>query len=185
VRRTTGVRGVMFRGRGPDFEGVTGSEGTSTSARLMNCKGVRPAGESCEPPDLKDWGLRPLGVCKEMMGTLGSGTCGESTSSGASSRVAELIHFSDRETIRGEAMSAGMRRNRSAKWSLMNLRQRSAGATIRVHVDLTLIAPPIRRQHEPSQSGNGGSDRSTILGPDHRSSTCHSGLAMYLPHARY
>jgi hypothetical protein len=107
------------------LEGVTGSEGASTSARLMNCRGVRPAGDSCEPLDLKDCGLRPLGVFSEIVGIFGSGVqggiCGDSVSSGASSKVAELIHLSERDPIQGVAMSAGIKRNRSAKWSLMNL----------------------------------------------------------------
>lgn len=37
--------GETFRERGPAFEGVVGNAGTSASARLINCKGVRPGGE--------------------------------------------------------------------------------------------------------------------------------------------
>lgn len=70
-------------------------------------------------------------------GPKGSGVRGGGeVASGASNRVAELIHFSSLDPNRGELKCGGgsgdIIRNWSAKWSLMNLeiRQRTLEATV-------------------------------------------------------
>jgi len=81
------------------LEGVAGRRrDKSTSARRMNCKGVR--GEPLvEGEDLSERGLCPLGVTSEKdgkKGCVGSGVrgCAGVSNSCNSNNVAELIHLS-------------------------------------------------------------------------------------------
>lgn len=99
--------------------------GPSGFARRMNCNGAN--GDDGE--DFALCGLRAPGVemVKEgMKGAKGSGVRGGgvATISGASNKVAELIHFSSLDPNRGEPKcgdSGDIILNWSAKWSLMNL----------------------------------------------------------------
>jgi len=110
------------------LEGVIGRRGgASKAARLMNCK--EASGDPGEE-DFTECGLWPPGVERindGIEGPWGSGVRGggDVMISGASSNVAELIHFSSRDPKRGEpkqvGVSGGMMRNISAKWSFMNL----------------------------------------------------------------
>jgi hypothetical protein len=76
--------------------------GAEGSALRINCRGVRPVrGEPFEEGvDFREWGLVPDGVDKENEGKTpprGSGVrgvSGNSLTSEASSKVAELIHLS-------------------------------------------------------------------------------------------
>jgi hypothetical protein len=72
------VPGIIFLEREEEaFEGVSGRWKESTSARLRNCSGVR--GDPLEGVDLRECGLRPLGVDKAMEGMkppVGSGVRG-------------------------------------------------------------------------------------------------------------
>jgi len=80
----------------------------------MNCIGIR--GDPVEGVERNERGLCPLGVNKENEGTVGSGVRGgvdASLTSGASSNIAELIHFSSRARTRGG--ESGRRRKTSAK----------------------------------------------------------------------
>jgi len=92
----------------------------------MNCKGVN--GEpAVEGLDLTERGLRPDGVVNAKEGSsLGSGVRGGSkgvlVSSGVSSRVEELIHFSSRPLALPGDPSV-IKRKLSAKWFRMNLRE--------------------------------------------------------------
>lgn len=131
-----GVLGILIRERWVGgFEGVMGRIGAPSGfARRMNCKGAN--GDPDEGEDFTVCGLRALGVerVKEgMKGPKGSGVRGgggEVVISGASNKVAELIHFSSLDPNRGEPKwggdSGGIIRNWSAKWSLMNLEDVSA-----------------------------------------------------------
>ena len=120
-----GVPEIDILDRDEDFEGVTGGIlGREGSARLMNCRGLKAA----EPGDVLA-GLRelPSGVDNAnagIYGTFGSGVrggCGGNFGVSESSMIEEeLIHFSSLSPPRG-GDSGGNNRNKSAKWSLMNL----------------------------------------------------------------
>lgn len=122
----------------------------------MNCKGAN--GDPDEEEDFTVCGLRAPGVERVKMGMEapdGSGVrgCGgDVTISGASNKVAELIHFSSLDPNRGEPNcgdSGGIIRNWSAKWSLMNLEkcQRTSEVTIHeciAYLDNSCHPPPTR-----------------------------------------
>jgi len=125
-----GVLRILVRGRCVGgFEGVIGRiGGPSGFARRINCNGAN--GDPVDGEDFTVCGLRAFGVesVKERMkGPEGSGVRGGggvATISGASNKVAELIHFSSLDPNRGEPNcgdSGGIILNWSAKWSLMNL----------------------------------------------------------------
>lgn len=88
-------------------------------------------------------------------GPLGSGVRGGGvvTISGASSKVAELIHFSSRDPKRGEPNlggdSGGIIRKISAKWSLINLHIMSMIHQAKTFHALTLIILANHHQHAP------------------------------------
>jgi hypothetical protein len=114
------VLGMLVRGR-CGFDGVIGRI-ASGSARLRNWSGAK--GDPDDGVDFTECGLCAPGV--EMVkdgrkGPLGSGVRGGGvvTISGASSKVAELIHFSSRDPKRGEPNlggdSGGIIRKISAK----------------------------------------------------------------------
>lgn len=154
-----GVLCILVRGRCVgSFEGVIGRiDGPSGFARRMNCKGAN--GDPDDGGDLTVCGLRAPGVemVKEgMKGPDGSGVRGGggvAIISGASNRVAELIHFSSLDPNRGEPNrgdSGGIILNWSAKWSLMNLEngQSTLGRTIHrecmTYLDNSCHPPPTR-----------------------------------------
>lgn len=133
--------------------------GPSGFARRKNCNGAN--GDPVDGEDFTVCGLRALGVesVKEgMKGPEGSGVRGGggvATISGASNKVAELIHFSSLDPNRGEPNcgdSGGIILNWSAKWSLMNLekRKRTLEATIHrecmciTYLDNSCHPPPTR-----------------------------------------
>lgn len=109
--------GVLGRMRAPGISG-------STSARRMNCKAVK-GDPGADGVDLTERGLLLDGVERAKTGIrdglpLGSGVRGGAggvltvPSSGVSSRVVELIHFSSRTWVERSGESGKMR-NRSAK----------------------------------------------------------------------
>lgn len=95
----------------------------------MNCKEAN--GDPDDGEDFTVCGLRAPGVermnegMKEPDGSGVRGGGGEVMISGASNKVAALIHFSSLDPNRGEPncgdSAGGIIRNWSAKWSLMNL----------------------------------------------------------------
>jgi len=92
------------------FEGVVGRFGTPSGlARRMNCKGAN--GDPVEGEDLIVCGLRALGVERVKAGRNGpegSGVRGGGEAiSGASNKVAELIHFSSLDPKRNEPNCGG------------------------------------------------------------------------------
>jgi hypothetical protein len=119
----------------------------------MNCIGI--SGDPVDGVDFKERGLWPVGVRREsvgMKGIIGSGVAGDnggvSPFSGASSNVAELIHFSSR--VRECGGESGKKRRASAKWSLMNLWLQSTPRASQNELELlTLIVLSIHHPHGP------------------------------------